>query len=209
MEFLYWADKFPEFREALNRGLCVPDGKWVVCLIKLKCGLEADHLPGSRIIFDFLELADKKGLRVLLLGSTDAVLEKTKKKLKERYKNVEFYTYNPGKVDYPFDEQKLEEIARYVEEVRPHMVFVALGPPKQELLIDRLTPVLKRSGTLLAMGVGGTFDMIAGKIKQAPEWVSRVGLEWLWRLLEGGRWRKVITSFSTLLKAFLGGCKEK
>ncbi len=203
MEFLYWAEKIPEFREALNRGLCVPDGKWVVWLIKLKCGVKADHLPGSRIIFDFLELADKKGLRVLLLGSTNEVLEKTKEVLEKRYKNVKFYTFNPGRVDYPFDDQKLKEIANYIESTKPQMVFVALGPPKQELLIDKLTPVFKRSGTLLAMGVGGTFDMIAGKIKQAPEWVSRIGLEWLWRLFEGRRFAKIIRSFVTMLKIML------
>jgi len=184
MEFLYWADKLPEFREALNRGLCIPDGKWVVWLIKLKCRIQADHLPGSRIIYDFLELADKNGLRVLLLGSTDEVLQKAKERLEKQYKNVEFYTHNPGRVDYPFDTQKLEEVSKYVESVKPHMVFVALGPPKQELLIDKLTPVFKRSGALIAMGVGGTFDMIAGKIKQAPKWISKIGLEWLWRLLE-------------------------
>ena len=86
------------------------------------------------------------------------------------------------------------------------MVFVALGPPKQELLIDKLREVFERSGTLIAMGVGGTLDMIAGEIAYAPEWVSKIGFEWLWRLKEQPRRIKKIGR--SILGIIYGLCKR-
>ncbi len=204
MEFLYWADKILEFRRALNSGLTVPDGRAVVWLMRLKCKLKSEHLPGSRIIFDFLELADREGMRVLMLGSTDEVLKETKKRLEIKYRNAEFYIYNPGVVCYPFNRGVLENISNYIETIQPHMIFVALGPPKQELLIHKLRNQFERSNVLLAMGVGGTFNMIAGKERLAPEWITKAGLEWLWRLFSDlSRIKKVMRSLYALGKVIV------
>ncbi len=198
-EFLYWAYVLPQFRDALNRGLCVVDGKWVQILILLKCGKKVSHMPGSRLIHDFLALADKKKLRVLLLGSTNEALAKAKEKINNRYPHVQIFTYEPGIVCYPFDEQVIRRIEVELYKVRPHILFVALGPPKQELLIDMLRPTLEKVGTLVAMGVGGSIDMIAGQKKIAPKWITDTGLEWMWRLFEGGREKKIIRSILGLL----------
>ena len=87
-----------------------------------------------------------------------------------------------------FQEDEAGLVAEAVREAGPDLVFVALGAPRQELWIDRY---LESTGAAAAMGVGGSFDVIAGKVRRAPAWVRRLHLEWFSRLLqEPSRWRR-------------------
>ena len=200
-EFLYWAITMPVFREALNRGDCTADGKWVVVLVNLKYGERVvEHLPGSRMIYRVLDYASREGLSVAIVGSTPSALAGAARRIRMEW-GIEPRTYAPGII--PNDPSKapgeVERIARLIEEWRPDILFVSLSPPKQELLIDMLRPVLERAGVRLAMGVGGAVNMLAGLERQAPLIVSRLGLEWLWRLAQNpGRWRKVARSLRGL-----------
>ena len=198
LEFLYWAKRMKDFREALLNGLNVADGRWVQLLCRLK-GKKVEHLPGSRIIYDFLSLADKEGLTVLFYGSTDDVLSQMREKISTLYPNVRAVYHNPGIITYPFSDDFLKRTTSLIRKTSPHLFFVALGPPLQEILIYRLRNVLEDAGTLLSMGVGGTFEMIAGVRRPAPRVVSSIGLEWLWHLLQRpNRWKKVKRSLSVI-----------
>ncbi|MCE4627582.1 MAG: WecB/TagA/CpsF family glycosyltransferase [Desulfurococcales archaeon] len=200
-EFLYWALEMPRFRDALNRGDCTADGKWVALLVNLKYGSHViEHLPGSRMIYRVLDHASREGLVVAIVGSTPRVLAEAARRIRMEW-GIEPRVYAPGIIppDPRGAPEEVERIARLVEEWRPDILFVSLGPPKQELLIDMIRPSLERAGVRLAMGVGGAVNMLAGLEKQAPHIVSRLGLEWLWRLAQNpSRWRKVVRSLRGL-----------
>ncbi len=200
-EFLYWTLKMPEFLAALRRGDCTADGKWVQWLLNLKYpNMQVEHLPGSRIIFRFLEEASRMNLSIALIGSTTTVLETAKNRIVKMY-GLKVYYHSPGFIPLrPSDsEAEVRKIRSLILEWKPDIVFIALGPPKQELLIDMLRRDLEKAGTRLAMGVGGTLEMIAGVEKPAPRAVAKLGLEWLWRLIQKPRrWRKVLRSLRGL-----------
>ncbi len=146
LEFLYWAERMKDFREALLSGLNVADERWVQLLCRLR-GKTVEHLPGSGIIHDFLSLANEEGLTVLFYGSTDDVLSKMREKISALYPNVQAVYHNPGVVTYPFSDDFLKRTTSLIRKTSPHLFFVALGPPLQEILIYRLRNVLEDAGT--------------------------------------------------------------
>jgi N-acetylglucosaminyldiphosphoundecaprenol N-acetyl-beta-D-mannosaminyltransferase len=88
------------------------------------------------------------------------------------------------------DEQGTIDILKRVTETSPHFLLVAFGAPKQDLWIDRF--ITHMPSVRVAMGVGGTFDFLAGTRKRAPTWLQRIGLEWLWRFVqEPSRYRRM------------------
>jgi N-acetylglucosaminyldiphosphoundecaprenol N-acetyl-beta-D-mannosaminyltransferase len=90
---------------------------------------------------------------------------------------------------YFSDEEDHEVIGR-INQASPQLLFVALGSPRQEVWIDRNLDLL---GSIVAMGVGGSLDVLSGNVRRAPEWFSKRNLEWLGRLLnQPGRWRRML-----------------
>ena len=117
----------------------------------------------------------RAGLRHFLFGSTPDVLQALEAGLTERFSGVEIvgtYAPDPGKED---DRACFERIRA----ADPHVVWVALGAPKQEMWMHRNSGLLAPS---LALGVGAAFDFLAGSKPRAPRWMQQAGLEWLHRL---------------------------
>ena len=86
-----------------------------------------------------------------------------------------------------------KELIEHIRNLRPEILFVALGAPYQEKWIFDNKKELSDNGVRLAMAVGGSFDMLLGKVKRAPKWMQRIGLEWLFRLYkEPWRWRRQV-----------------
>ena len=192
-EFLYWSLHVERFLDALRKGDCTADGKWVAWLLNLKYGEKVvDHLPGSRMALRILEEAGKRDLKVAFVGETKEILARAAAEAERRWK-VKVATYAPGILPRipTLGDREVEGIREFIEENRPDILLVALGPPKQEILIDLLTGTLESAGVRLAMGVGGTLKMLAGVEKLAPTIVTRVGLEWLWRFMQSPRKRAV------------------
>ena len=105
--------------------------------------------------------------------------ELTKKKISMQFPNIPSISYLDEVKISPLAENK--DIIDVINKSGCEMLFVALGSPKQELLIDSLQSKLKCS---LMIGVGGTFDYYSGKIKRAPDFMKEMGLEWLYRLIK-------------------------
>ena len=105
------------------------------------------------------------------------------------------------------DEDQPEIVAR-INAAKPDILFVALGNPKQELWMGRNRAKLDVGAMI---GIGGTFNFIAGRVKRAPRWVQRFGLEWIYRIIQepGRLWRRYaygLVKFSWLsFRALLGG----
>jgi N-acetylglucosaminyldiphosphoundecaprenol N-acetyl-beta-D-mannosaminyltransferase len=181
----------PALREIFNSsGMTTPDGMAIVWLLKLYGHKDVSRVYGPDLVLAVCEAGLKKGWRHFFYGGNEGVAEKLGIELQHRFPGLEV----AGHYCPPFRSLTTEESAEVtvtIREAKPDIVWVGLSTPKQEVwmadFVDRLeVPVL--------VGVGAAFDFLTGTKKQAPRWVQRSGLEWLFRLLsEPGRlWRRYI-----------------
>lgn len=173
----------------------LPDGAPVAWLQRRLGQHDARRIGGPDLMPRAVDLGRAVGLRHFLLGSTPSVLTGVRRELESRFPGVEF----AGSHSPPFsrhvgsDEGSLEAIRA----AAPDIVWCALGAPKQELWMRRVSPALPE---VLLIGVGAAFDFLAGEKARAPEWMRTHGLEWLHRLSSeparlGGRYLRTNTEF--------------
>ncbi|WDC84167.1 WecB/TagA/CpsF family glycosyltransferase [Caloramator sp. mosi_1] len=155
--------------------LKIPDGVGVLIASRLKGGRIRKRVTGIDLMNNICKRSAEKGYRVFLLGAKPGVAEKAAEILKERYKGLNI----AGVRDGYFESE--DEVIDYIKSKSPDVLFVAMGSPKQELFIKRN---MERLGVPLLMGVGGSYDVICGNIKRAPEWMQKIGLEWMYRLIK-------------------------
>lgn len=177
-EIVLHAQKHPRFRLILNQAsMSLPDGVGLLWASRSLYGLKravSERVTGVDFMQEFLKRLSYSfpGCRILFLGERNAA-KRSARKLQRAFPSLVFY--HLGAPLFPHASFLIKEI------IRPHCIFVGLGAPRQEEWIhEHLTsfPTVK-----VAMGVGGAFDMIAGRLPRAPVILRRWGLEWLWRLL--------------------------
>jgi len=168
----------PAYGEALRKGdLIVPDGAGVVWAAKRLGRPVAERVAGFDLLHALMAEADRRGWRVYLLGAEPEVVARAAERLARSYPGAVLAGYRDGY----FDDSEDGEIVREIARVRPHLLFVARSAARQDPWIARHRDKL---GAAILMGVGGSFDVIAGKLKRAPQSWQRLGLEWLYRLLQ-------------------------
>jgi N-acetylglucosaminyldiphosphoundecaprenol N-acetyl-beta-D-mannosaminyltransferase len=159
----------------------------------------ADRIGGPDLMAHVLSNGCAQGLRHALYGSTDAVLERLRETVEDRYPGVQIV----ASVAPPFGSRSEHDVMADVAQLRaaqPHVVWVALGAPRQELWAARYAHLLEPA---FVVGVGAAFEFLAGVKPRAPRWMRRAGLEWLHRLAsEPGRLgrRYVITNTQFLVR---------
>ncbi len=181
-EMLVDASRDINFKEILNTGdlnICDGFGITLVTRGKLK------RIPGVDFMQDICELAEKKSKSVYLLGtSSDEVVKKTAEVLQEKFPLLKIVGLNKGHeitTHGTWNMEQNEEVLYDIITAAPDILFVAFGHSKQEKWIEQNYKDLP--SVKIAMGVGGSFDFISGKIKRAPKWMRKLGLEWLYRLM--------------------------
>ncbi len=184
-EFLYRAQSDGRLLELVNRAdLVTPDGVGIVWACRVAGSPVPERVSGIDLMMRLLELAAGEGWRVFLLGAAPGVAEEAAAGLGRRFPRLQVAGWHHGY----FEEGQSASVARLVRDSRAQLVFAGMGAPRQELWLDRH---LEATGAAAALGVGGSFDVIAGRVKRAPAWVRRLHLEWLARLLqEPSRWRR-------------------
>ena len=139
-----------------------------------------ERTTGPELMQEIFELSDKeKNYRHYFYGSTPQTLEKLESELKRRYPNLKI----AGMYSPPFRKLTQEEDIEVVERInktKPDFVWIGLGAPKQEIWMAKHQGLVKG----LMLGVGAGFDYHAGNRKRAPQWMQRMNLEWLYRLLQ-------------------------
>ncbi|MBD3311748.1 MAG: WecB/TagA/CpsF family glycosyltransferase [Candidatus Magasanikbacteria bacterium] len=189
-EMLVDAQKDKEFRDILNSSdLNTCDGKGIEFVTKGRIR----RIPGVDLMLDICKLAAEREKSVYLLGSgSEDVVEKTKKELIKKFPKLKISGIHPGPkitmkqynnitIQIDLNKEENQQIINNINLTKPDILFVAFGHPKQEKWINQY---LKEMPSLkIAMGVGGSFDFISGKVKRAPKWIRTIGLEWLWRLI--------------------------
>jgi N-acetylglucosaminyldiphosphoundecaprenol N-acetyl-beta-D-mannosaminyltransferase len=170
------AQRNPMLRAALDSAWTnFPDGAPVAWHQWLAGRTTARRIGGPDLMPTVLDQGRPAGITHFLLGSTSSVIQALEARLTEQFAGVEIvgtYAPDPGTED---DRECFDRIRA----ARPHVVWVALGAPKQELWMRRASDKLRPS---LMLGVGAAFDFHAGSKRRAPKWMQRVGLEWLHRL---------------------------
>lgn len=166
--------------------LVVPDGIGVVLASRL-AGLEApERVTGVELLHDLIESSEEQ-TRFFFYGSGPGIAEKAVANLQEKVKSFQCAGILDGYVQDP------EEVLQAIESARPHVLFVALGSPRQEAFLFDNRERLEAAGVRLGVGVGGSFDVYAGTVDRAPVWVQKVHMEWAYRLLkQPSRWRRML-----------------
>ena len=125
------------------------------------------------------KLAANKGYKVFLLGAAEGVAARAAENLKEKYKGLNVVgTYSPS---YGFEkkEDEIQEIIKMINEVKPDVLAVGLGAPKQEKFLYNFRNQLN---VPVSLAIGASIDFEAGNIDRAPKWMQHSGLEWFYRL---------------------------
>jgi N-acetylglucosaminyldiphosphoundecaprenol N-acetyl-beta-D-mannosaminyltransferase len=185
------AEKHVEFRRAYSRAdLCLADGMPIVWASRLLGSSIPEKVSGSDLVVPLARLAAERRWRMYLLGGGPGVAAEAGEKLARELGVEVVGTDSPlvrsdGGTDHP------DQLLKRLRAARPALLLVALGAPKQELWIDRFAGELRPA---VAIAVGGSLDFIAGRVKRAPPWMSRAGLEWLFRLAQEPRrmWRRYL-----------------
>jgi N-acetylglucosaminyldiphosphoundecaprenol N-acetyl-beta-D-mannosaminyltransferase len=169
----------PEFRQILNRAfLCTPDGMPLVWVGRWQGQKQMGRVYGPDLMLAVMELSEKTGWRHYFYGGADGTAQILKSKLLQRFPKLQIVGAGepPFRPLNPDEEQKLREELRLA---RPDIMWVGLSTPKQERFMAQY---LDQLDVTLMFGVGAAFDFHAGKIRQAPKWMQRSGLEWCFRL---------------------------
>lgn len=178
----------PGFGSLVNAAdMIVPDGMPIVWMQRLQGERRAARVRANDLMVLLCRYAEKNGLKLGFYGGKPEVIDAIQKRAASDFPELRIvYAFSP-----PFRPLTAEEDARITAEIRaaaPDILFVGLGCPKQENWMaahrDRLNAVM--------LGVGASFDFFAGRVRESPAWVGRLGLEWLFRLIQEPRrlWRR-------------------
>lgn len=186
-EFLVMAQQNLDFRGVLLRSsLNIIDGWGAVWALRRQGVAVPERVTGSDGVPLIAERSAREGWRLFLLGAAEGVAGEVAAIFHARYPAIQIVGVYAGS-PHPDDE---DEILRRVNAAQPDILLVAYGAPAQDLWIDRHLP---RLNVAVAIGVGGTFDFIAGRIPRAPRWMRQNRLEWLFRLYkQPSRWRRML-----------------
>jgi N-acetylglucosaminyldiphosphoundecaprenol N-acetyl-beta-D-mannosaminyltransferase len=160
--------------------LVLPDGMPLVWVSKLLGCPLADRVTGVDLVPRLAELSARKGYGIFLLGGKGDVAERASNLHKDKYPAIRIVgTYAPSEAELERLDQS--ELIERIHAVRPEILLVALGNPKQEkwIWMNR-----KQLGVPVAMGVGGSFEIIVGDMRRAPGWIQKSGLEWAMRWVQ-------------------------
>ena len=172
------------FHSLLEQAYVVPDGIGIVYAAKWTNQPIAERVTGVELVEGLMAEADRQQWNVYLLGAAPDVVRLAAEKLGRRYPGARIVGYRDGYFRQDEEPQIVQEIA----ERNTQLLFVAMGCPRQEEWIARYR---EKVGATLMMGVGGSFDVISGKVKRAPLIWQKLHLEWLYRLLATpSRWKR-------------------
>lgn len=196
-EFIIEAQKNNKLRDIINNNVSTFDGQVPFFFAKHKHPqVHIDKISGADFIYDICERAASERQRIFLLGG----YPDSNKGSVERMKNmgIEAKGFVTGFIPYPFPQDRLDEIKQLVKEFKPTYLFVGLGMGKQEYFISDNRKFLEECGVRIAIGSGGTFEVFSGKVKRAPLWMQKIGLEGLYRVISDPSLKRLKRFVSTL-----------
>ncbi len=181
-----------EFRRIYkDAALVLADGVPLLWASRLLGQPLKEKVSGSDLFVEVCALAAERSLRVFLLGGRPGAAQMAADRLVKDHPGLEVCGIYCPYFGFERDEAENARIVQAIRGARPNILFVGLGAPKQERWIHRHREAL---GVPVSIGVGISFEFVAGLVRRAPRWMQRVGLEWSWRLLMEPRrlWRRYL-----------------
>lgn len=175
-EFIMRAQKDEELFQILKESrFSTPDSAGVLLGAKLQKKKFKEKISGQPFVRELVRLSQEKGYTIYFLGSEPGIAEQARLNLLKIYPGAKIVGTQHGY----FNKKQEPDVIAEINSLKPNILVVTLGMPRQEKWIYRHKNELKVD---VAIGEGGTFDYEAGKLKRAPDWVQKIGMEWLWRL---------------------------
>lgn len=177
-------------RAIINRNIGYCDGAGAVVALHRKGFKEVVQIPGCEL---WLRIVARhyRGKTFYLVGGKPQVIEETVEKLCRDYKGIRIIGHRDG---YIMTEEEKRQLIEDIVEKRPDVVFVAMGSPKQEMLMEEI----QKKHEAIYQGLGGSFDVYTSRIKRAPEWWRKHKLEGLYRPLTSFTWPKMKRLFKAM-----------
>jgi len=170
------AQKDNNLRKIINNcDLINSDGMAVVWSSKILGKPLKERVAGIDLFFKLIEEATYNKWKVYFLGAEEKVINKVVRKFKIIYPELTIVGHRNGYWNND------KEVTYIIKESKPDILFIGISSPKKEIFLSRH---LREINVPFVMGVGGTFDIIAGKTKRAPFWMQKIGLEWFFRLIQ-------------------------
>ena len=157
---------------------------------------------GPDLMLEVMALSESKGYRHFFYGGANGTATVLREQLLKRFPKLQVVgVYEPP--FRPLNDAEQQELESQVDSARPDMMWIGLSTPKQEKFMAEYLP---RLNTTLMVGVGAAFDFHAGKVRQAPRWMQRAGLEWFFRLCSEPRrlWKRYLKNNPLFILRILG-----
>lgn len=166
-----------ETRDIINRNIGYCDGIGAVMAVKKHGYKDAVKIPGCELWLKIISSLYREGKSFYLVGGKQEVIQNTVEKLKKEFPCINIANYRNG---YIKTEEEKQNLIADIAEKKPDVVFVAMGSPKQELLMEEMA----QQHAAIYQGLGGSFDVYTGNVKRAPKWWVDHNLEFAYRLVK-------------------------
>ena len=186
-EIIYRASQNDDMKAIINQAhMVTADGSGVVWASKQLGEPLAERVTGIDLVNSICAASAHRGWKLYILGSAPGVADTAAQNICAKYPGCNIIGTHHGY----FDAAEEQNILAELRELKPDVLFVALGAPKQEYWIaDHIAQL----GIPVGMGIGGSMDVLSGNVKRAPEWMQKLSLEWLYRfLLQPTRFKRML-----------------
>ncbi|MCK4441295.1 MAG: WecB/TagA/CpsF family glycosyltransferase [Sulfurovaceae bacterium] len=182
----------------INSNIINADGQAVVWASRFLGKDLPERVTGIDLMQNLVKLAYKKKYKIFFFGAKEEIV----KSVVDKYSKIYSYEIIAGYRNGYFKKNEEENIAKEIANSKADILFVAISSPKKEIFLNRYRNIINIS---FIMGVGGSFDVIAGKVKRAPLWMQKYGLEWFYRFLQEPRrmWKRYLVTNSLFIYLIL------
>jgi len=185
-----------QLRQSVNESDIInADGQAVVWASKILGKPLKERVAGVDLMINLVKLAAKNKYKIFFFGAKEEVVKAVVDNYSNQYSSELIAGYRNGY----FKKEEEQEIARQISDSGAHILFVAISSPMKENFLYANKGLLKK--VKFFMGVGGSFDVVAGKVKRAPLWMQNVGLEWFYRFVQEPKrmWKRYLVGNSKFI----------
>lgn len=182
------------YDSVVNSDIINADGQAVVWASKFLNQPLPERVAGIELMQNLVKLAHEKQYKVFFLGAKEEIVKSVVDKYSDAYSSNIIAGYRNGY----FNKNEEENIALHIANSKADILFVAISSPTKEIFLNKYKNIIN---TAFIMGVGGSFDVVAGKVSRAPLWMQKYGLEWFYRFLQEPRrmWKRYLYTNSVFL----------
>jgi len=182
------------YDSVVNSDIINADGQAVVWASKFLNQPLPERVAGIELMQNLVKLAHEKQYKVFFLGAKEEIVKSVVDKYSDAYSSNIIAGYRNGY----FNKNEEENIALHIANSKADILFVAISSPTKEIFLNKYKNLIN---TAFIMGVGGSFDVVAGKVSRAPLWMQKYGLEWFYRFLQEPRrmWKRYLYTNSVFL----------